>query len=114
MTKLRESMTVHDVIITMSEGNPGALTACMDILKQSDGLLSLLALDTYGIYGSQLYIVWNYSCERDTPLMIQLLAAVALELIPVSRLKELAGCCARQNPLTEQEQQVIRSVELSE
>lgn len=49
----------------MSEGNPGALQVFMGFLEEPDGLSYILTLDTIGIYGSKLYMLWNDCCGRD-------------------------------------------------
>ncbi len=68
----------------MSEGNPGALMAVCEILKHGavidpndamGGMSSLLSLDTLGVYGSQLYMLWSDVCGKDVGKMIALLRA---------------------------------------
>lgn len=65
-----------DVVVKMSEGNPGAMNVLMQILSNGGkidpdgfmgGLGTILLLDTYGIYGSDIYILNNDICERDLP-----------------------------------------------
>ena len=65
-TRITADMSVKDVLITMSEGNPGALT-CMFQMLESDPMacLDILLFDTMGIYGSKIYMVWNDCCNRD-------------------------------------------------
>ena len=65
-TRITAGMTLTEVIITMADGNPGALT-CMMQMVQSDpmAMLDLLSLDSLGIYGSKLYMLWSDCCGRD-------------------------------------------------
>lgn len=67
MSKVKLTDTPSDVIAKMSEGNPGAMTFCFEIIHSDDktDLMRLLHLDTFGIYGSKLYMVWNDICGRD-------------------------------------------------
>lgn len=65
-TRIIDGMTLQEILITMSEGNPGALT-CMIQMLNSDlrNFSDILLFDKMGIYGSQIYIVWNDCCNRD-------------------------------------------------
>jgi hypothetical protein len=85
MTRIKDlKMTVRDVIITMSGGNPGAMTACMELTKETPkidpdaamgGLGTLLSLDMLGIYDSRLYMLWNDVCNRNVADMLAVLRA---------------------------------------
>jgi len=66
--------TIIDVITKLSEGNPGALRVCMDILMQDatidpdnalSGIGPLLSLDTHGIYGSRIWMLYKDVCGED-------------------------------------------------
>jgi hypothetical protein len=63
--------TMMDVVMKMSEGNPGALTCLMDIMQKqdwyggADSLTMVLSFDILGLYGSKLYILWNDCCYRN-------------------------------------------------
>lgn len=81
-----------DVIMVVSGGSPEAMSVCIEILKNGDkidpdlfagGLGSLLMLDTLGIYGSRLYMLWNDVCKRSVGRMIAVLRA--------NQLGQLAG-----------------------
>lgn len=54
-----------EIATIMSEGNPGALRVVMELMKTPIDCLYLLSLDTIGIYGSEIYILWNDCCGRD-------------------------------------------------
>ena len=65
--------TVIDVFMKLSEGNPGALNVCMQIV--SDGpkidpdcarpLITLLTFDDLGIYGSRIWMLYKDVCDQD-------------------------------------------------
>ena len=57
--------TLKDVIIKMSEGNPGAMKLLMDMLQYTSGLERILDLDTMGIYGSQIWVGYKNHCGSD-------------------------------------------------
>ena len=65
---LNEEMTVIDVLIKMSEGNPGALTFLMEEINRGDEkrfVADVIFFNMYEIYGSKLYMFWNDACGRD-------------------------------------------------
>ena len=65
-TRITANMTVEDMLIIMSEGNPGALTCMMQMIKfDPEALLDILLFDSIGIYGSKIYMLWNDCCDRD-------------------------------------------------
>jgi hypothetical protein len=97
---LQDSITV--AVAKMVDGNMGAMTALMDILKYGrtmdaddlGGLQSLLFLDTLGIYGTDIYVLWSDICERNTAKMIAVLCAVQYGMFPAGLLKD---ACHRQD-----------------
>lgn len=57
-TKLNMEMTIQEAIITMSEGNLGALTCLLKMLESNPmAILDILYFDFLGIYGSKIYIL---------------------------------------------------------
>jgi hypothetical protein len=91
------------IMVKMSDGNPGALNALMDILTNSEkidpdgamgGLGAILLLDTYGIYGADIYVLHNDICNRKLNLTMACLRACQLGLFPSATLKQ---ACARQD-----------------
>jgi len=74
----------------MCEGNPGALTACMDLYQNGGnvdpdgfmgGLGNILDLDRMGIYGTDIYVLWSDICHRNTAKMVTVLRAAQLGYI---------------------------------
>lgn len=58
--------TPIDIIVKMSEGNPGAMAFMGQALKEPENLiLIVLPLDTLEVYGSKIYMLWNDACDRD-------------------------------------------------
>lgn len=58
---------IQDVLVTMAEGNIGALTVLMEIMKK-DGMIaftSVLSLDDMNIRGEQIWIGFKYFCEQN-------------------------------------------------
>lgn len=98
---------LHDTPITaiakMSDGNPGAMTAMMELIANGEkidpdsfmgGLGNILSLDTNGIYGTDIYVLFNDICDRNVARMISVLRAVQLGFLDSSK---LADACSRQD-----------------
>jgi hypothetical protein len=101
--RIKLTDTTMDVMVKMSEGNPGALNALMQILSRSKeidpddvlgGLGTILHLDTLEIYGTDIYILYNDICDRNLAFMLAVLRAVQLGLFKDSVLKD---ACHRQD-----------------
>ncbi|MCM1440202.1 MAG: hypothetical protein NC131_13515 [Roseburia sp.] len=65
--KIKATDTVQDVIINISEGNPGCLTFLLDLFNKdlNNAFMHCLRFDMMGLYGSRLYQLWNDCCGRD-------------------------------------------------
>ncbi|AZB07466.1 hypothetical protein EG344_00725 [Chryseobacterium sp. G0162] len=83
MSKIQLTDNTMDVVVKMSEGNPGAMGAIMEILTKGGtidpnamgGLGSVLFLDTLGIYGTDIYILFSDICDRSLSKMLAVLRA---------------------------------------
>lgn len=65
-----------DLMVKMSEGNPGALMFCMELFKMgSRGVATLINLDDIGLYGDRLYMLWNDCCGRSAEKAIKVVKA---------------------------------------
>lgn len=69
--KIKLTDSGSDIAFKMSEGNPGALNCIMEVFKASNlhdgmhGAMLILYCDSLGLYGSELYMLWNDCCDRD-------------------------------------------------
>ena len=67
----REKININDnmmqVMLKMSEGNPGAITGMASLIKDDpmSGFMLLLGLDDMNIRGSQIWQIYKYYCEED-------------------------------------------------
>lgn len=104
--------SVMDIMLKMSEGNPGALTALMEIQTKSliidpqgsmGGIGSILLLDTWNIYGSSIYILYSDKCGKDIRKLLMLLRATQLGYLSSTKLQEMATDQMREVDLTEDE-----------
>lgn len=74
MGRIKLEMSLMDMFMTMSEGNPGALTVLMDIFKEGEridpqdfmgGLGAILMLDELGVYGPRVWMLYKDVCGQD-------------------------------------------------
>lgn len=114
MSKIELTDTTMDVLMKMSDGNPGAVTALMDILKSGEeidpqaafgALGSIMLLDTWEIYGSDIYILWSDKCQKDCRKMLMIMRACQMGNFSHVKLKEMAADQSRQVNLTDDEWQ---------
>lgn len=117
--ELTDSMM--DIMTKMTEGNPGAMTALMELATASPkvdpqsafsnfGLAGpALSFDTHGIYGTEIYILWSDKCGRDARKTLMLLRAVQLGFLSESKLQAMAADQTRQVDLTAEEWKDIDS-----
>lgn len=63
--KIRMDMSIMDVCLLMSEGNPGALSVLAQLMKEENGLFIILDLDDMGIRGSQIWVAYKDGCDSS-------------------------------------------------
>lgn len=64
--RIHARMTMERVLTMMSESNPGALKCLVAMLKTGpQGLMDILLMDSLGIYGTKIHMLWNDSCGCD-------------------------------------------------
>lgn len=62
---IKASDTMMDVMVKMSEGNPGALTVLMQLWLREHGPELVLDLDDMGVRGSSIWVGYKDYCEED-------------------------------------------------
>ena len=63
--KINGSMNMMEMVMAMSEGNPGTMSVIMGMMQNPAGLLDILMLDSMDIRGSHLYMLNSDCCRRD-------------------------------------------------
>lgn len=63
--RFSDSMNFLQMIINMSEGNPGALAVLHEMTKDAQMLINIFLLDTLEIRGSKIYMLYNDCCNQD-------------------------------------------------
>lgn len=92
-----------DMIMKMMDGNPGAMGALTEMIQKGEsidpdawhgGFANMLLLDSMGIYGTDIYVLWSDICGRNTAKMIAVLRAVQMGHFDTAILKD---ACSRQD-----------------
>ena len=100
MTRINGTDDTASMLSKMSDGNPGALSALMNMMecgREVDpndfmgGMSPILGLDTLGIYGTDIYILWSDQCHKDTREFLMLLRANQFGFVSDERIKAVAG-----------------------
>lgn len=112
MSRIQLTDSVMDMIIKMAEGNPGAVTAIMQIVEEHDaidpqsalgGIGAILSLDTLEIYGSDIYVLFSDKCGKDVRKMLMIMRANQLGFLESSVLKNMAADQLREVDFTDEE-----------
>lgn len=91
------NMNLMDAIIAIADGNPGAISAMVGLVKDvervdPDNALGpfgpLLLLDSFRIYGSSIWLLYKDICGQDLTRMLGLLRAVQLGIATRSELSK--------------------------
>ena len=102
--KIQLTDSTFDVIAKMSNGNPGAVNVLCQMLSPDaeeidtdavmGGMMKILALDSLGIYGTDIYVLYNDICRGDLISMFAVLRAHQLGFLNSNTLKD---ACSRQD-----------------
>ena len=86
--------------VKMAEGNPGAVTVIVQLIDdKSDpdswagGIGNLLSLDTHGIYGSNIWVMFKNCCNQNILNVVTVLRAVQLGLYTERELWQCIDTC---------------------
>jgi hypothetical protein len=95
MEKITGNDTGMDMIVKMSEGNPGAINVRMQLITKTptidpqsciSGLGPILMLDSYNIYGSRIWMLYKDVCNENIATTIAIIRAAQLGIITKSTL----------------------------
>lgn len=87
--------TFLSATMKMAGGNPGALRVCTEIMKYGididpkglGGFGALISMDSLGIYGSRIWLLYKDVCHESLVLMLACLRGWQLGLLPEYDLK---------------------------
>lgn len=63
--KITSDMSMMDMMMVMSEGNPGALTVLMQMMQDPRSIMDILLLDSLDIRGSKIWMLYSDSCGKN-------------------------------------------------
>jgi hypothetical protein len=95
MTRLTLEMNAVEMIIVLSEGNPGAVTVMSRLFQEAPSIDPQAALGGYGylfdldalsIYGPRIWMLYKDVCKEDLLSMVALLRANQLGFLNESSL----------------------------
>ena len=90
MEKIKLNDTFADIVLKLSEGNPGAIRVCGELMKHEAAIDkaslmspmgSILSLDTHAIYGPRIWILYKDVCGENITGVISLLRACQLGIL---------------------------------
>ena len=102
-SRIKLTDTAFSAMMKLADGNPGAATAMTGLMSQGEkidpdgfmgGVGNLLSLDSHGIYGTDIYVLWSDICNKNNAHMIAILRAVQLGYFKESVLQD---ACSRQD-----------------
>lgn len=100
--RIEGSDNVMSMVMKLSEGNPGAMTVCMSAFKNAHaidpigalgGLAPMLAMDTLGIYGSRIWMLYKDVCGERLPYFLAMLRGWQLGYLAEAALHHAIDNC---------------------
>lgn len=95
--------TMMNIVMKMADGNPGAVTVLVQLISDKNdpdswagGLGNLLSLDTHGIYGPNIWVLFKNVCGQNIVNVVTVLRAVQLGLYTE---RDLWNCIDNCTPL---------------
>ncbi|QSW90730.1 hypothetical protein J0383_07940 [Flavobacterium endoglycinae] len=100
--KIQLGDSTMKAVVKMADGNYGAVTPLLELLESDHidpdnalgGIGVLLFLDSLGIYGTDLYVLYSDICGQDIVKMIAVLRATQMGIFETWTLKD---ACSRQD-----------------
>jgi hypothetical protein len=118
MSRITLEMSVTEAITKMSDGNPGAIMALASVALKNKKIdpysafgefSSIISLDTYGIYGTEIYVLFNDKCGSDIRKFIMLLRATQMGFFDTRKVQNLAKDQCRSLEITDKEWEDIET-----
>lgn len=94
---------VVGMLMKLVDGNPGAINVCTQLLRDTEksdpssvlGPISyLLFLDTYGIYGANIWMLYKDICKENIVHTMALLRTVQMGMLDFAILKQAILSCS--------------------
>lgn len=97
-------MSMFDILLTLSDGNPGAVSVLTQLFRADQkfdsmsfmgNLGPILSLDSHGIYGNNIWVLFKNCCGQKVYGVITALRAVQLGLFSEKELWNHIDNCTR-------------------
>ncbi|KKN05674.1 hypothetical protein LCGC14_1085070 [marine sediment metagenome] len=89
--ELRLDSSMMDMLVMISECNPGALNVLMQLVQKDDGLGIILDLDDMNIRGTQIWIGYKDFCGEDLGKFIEKVLARDADMVGAINREGLMG-----------------------
>lgn len=90
------------LVMKLADGNPGAVTVCVQLIQDQNDpdcflgpLGSLMSLDTHGIYGPNIWMLFKDVCNQRILGVVTALRAVQLGILSESDLWNHIDSCTK-------------------
>ena len=107
MSRLKLEQSLPEAVFAMSGGNPGAIRVLVDSIEQGadidpdaaslNGFGFLMNLDTFGIYGSDIWVLYKDICDQNISRTMGLVRAVQCGCVSKNDLLEAIKAERRHN-----------------
>ena len=77
--RFSDGMNGLQLIVAMSDGNPGATTVMALLAKEPGGVELIQMLDQMEVYGSKIWIIYSDLCKKSLESTKQRILLAALE-----------------------------------
>jgi len=91
--KITGDMNIMDMMMVMSEGNPGALTVLMQMMQNPTSIFDVLLLDSLDIRGSKIWMLYSDSCGKNTGKFNRTLMALRCGAYSQEEIQGNLGLC---------------------
>lgn len=91
--KITGDMNMMDMMMVMSEGNPGALNVLMGMMRDPRSIMDILLLDSLDIRGSKIWMLFSDSCGKNTGKFNRTLMALRCGAYSQEEIQGNLGLC---------------------
>lgn len=93
MKRISLKQTIEEIIMTMGEGNPGAINFLIEMLQENpmNFIAMIIPLDDLEIYGSDLYVLINDCCNRDLKILEKVISLNRVGLLLEEDIRKQMG-----------------------
>lgn len=91
--KITSDMNMIDMMMVMSEGNPGALNVLMQMMQDPRSIMDILLLDSLDIRGSKIWMLYSDSCGKNNGKFNRTLMALRVGAYTQEEIQGNLGLC---------------------